>query len=379
MFMINELKSKLALNFSNMFGWKTNHRIVVFESDDWGSIRMPNEKIFTDFLNKGYNIDSDPYCKYDTLANSVDLEALYEVLKKYSDKDGQNPIITFNTVVANPDFNKIKKSSYLDYYYEPFTETLSKYYPNEKVYDLWSQGINEKLIKPQFHGREHVNVPLWLEFLKNNNKVFLDAFENGFWGVPKKLYAKDNLNIQASYSSNNITHVKGYKETIKDGLNLFENIFGFRSKTFIANNYTWPLELNEELANCGVLGLQSMRFQKLPDTNKTKLKRIFTGDISKYSQIYTVRNCTFEPSQTAQSYDDVNTCLEQINNAFLWKKPAIISMHRLNLIGSLVEQNRKENLFKLNILIKKILELWPDVIFMSSDQLVELIKKNKFN
>lgn len=37
-------------NFSNLPGWRTNRKIVVIESDDWGSIRMPSLTILENWL-----------------------------------------------------------------------------------------------------------------------------------------------------------------------------------------------------------------------------------------------------------------------------------------------------------------------------------------
>jgi hypothetical protein len=63
--------------------------------------------------------------------------------------------------------------------------------------------------------------------------------------------------------------------------------------------------------------------------------------------------------------------------AFLTRKPAVISMHRLNFMGSLVEQNRMDNLKLFEKLITKLLLKWPDIEFMTTDELGDLIKKNK--
>ncbi len=38
-----EVKTFLAKNYVNFRGWKTKRKIVVIESDDWGSIRMNNK------------------------------------------------------------------------------------------------------------------------------------------------------------------------------------------------------------------------------------------------------------------------------------------------------------------------------------------------
>ena len=67
--------------------------------------------------------------------------------------------------MTNPDFRKIAQSGFQDYYYELFTETLKRYYPNDNVFSVWQEGITARLFQPQFHGREHVNVQMWLEYL----------------------------------------------------------------------------------------------------------------------------------------------------------------------------------------------------------------------
>ena len=66
--------------------------------------------------------------------------------------------------------------------------------------------------------------------------------------------------------------------------------------------------------------------------------------------------------------------MNQIKTAFLWKKPAIINTHRLNFIGAINEENRNQNLKDFKELLTRIINKWPDVEFLSSNQLVEVIK-----
>jgi hypothetical protein len=51
--MINSLKSTLSRNLTNARGWRTNRKIIVFESDDWGSIRMPHMLIINNNIKNG--------------------------------------------------------------------------------------------------------------------------------------------------------------------------------------------------------------------------------------------------------------------------------------------------------------------------------------
>jgi len=45
----------------------------------------------------------------------------------------------------------------------------------------------------------------------------------------------------------------------------------------------------------------------------------------------------------------------------------------LNFIGAINEKNRTQNLQLLEELLSKIMKRWPDVEFMSSDELGDLI------
>ena len=69
--------------------------------------------------------------------------------------------------------------------------------------------------------------------------------------------------------------------------------------------------------------------------------------------------------------------MKEIDLAFFWKKPAIISSHRLNFIGSMQSKNRGNNLILLDELLKKILKKYPEVEFMTSDLLGDLILNDK--
>jgi hypothetical protein len=372
--MISYIKTNLRTNLINAKGWKTKRKIVVFESDDWGAIRLPDISKIEQY-RKLYPQTSNPYLKYDSLASSEDLNNLFSVLTAFKDKDGNHPIFTFNTVVANPDFKKIKESNFQEYYYEPFTETLKTYSSHSNAFSIWKEAINGKLMTPQFHGREHVNVPIWLNELRNGNKEFLQAFELGTWSTTTNNIS--GVNPQASLDWAGYCPVEYQESFIKEGLSLFEEIFGFKSITMIPNNYILGTELHEIIKQNGVEFIQGMKYQKLPiGTNLSKKRKLIRRTLGSKNEVglkYLVRNCKFEPSQTFQNFDDINHCLFEIKNAFLWNKPAIIDTHRINYIGVYNQINRDVNLEKLKKLLQIILIKWPDVEFMSSNKLAEII------
>ncbi|MCK9412221.1 MAG: hypothetical protein M0Q53_07965 [Prolixibacteraceae bacterium] len=373
-----DLKGKLSRNLINIPGWRTNRRIVVIESDDWGSIRMPSREVYESMLKAGIGVDKCPYNKYDSLASESDLDALFNVLVKFKDKNGNHPILTANTVMANPDFQKIRESGFKEYHYELFTETFKKYPNHQNSFYLWGKGMEEKIFHPQFHGREHVNVNLWMHLLHNKQKAFLKAFDYGFWGLgPSIVHVGARRNIQASFDASDQAEIEQHSLFIKDGLGLFHNLFGYKSQSFIANNFIWASELNKTLKENEVTILQGMKYQLLPILSQTRRQKIrhVLGELNDQKQTYLIRNCAFEPSQYP-TFDNVNNCLKDISTAFFWKKPAIISSHRLNYIGYINEKNLIMNLRDLEKLFVNILKEWPEVEFMTSDRLGECISSD---
>ena len=73
---MNKYREHILRNIINTFGYKTNRKIVVFESDDWGSFRMPSKFDYSNLLKKGIDVDkSFLYDTLDSLEKKEDLEA----------------------------------------------------------------------------------------------------------------------------------------------------------------------------------------------------------------------------------------------------------------------------------------------------------------
>ncbi len=374
--LFNTIKQDLPLIIQNYQGWRTNRKIIVIESDDWGTIRMPSKQVFNKLLSFGIRVDNCPFNKYDSLATQDDLEALFTVLHSFKDKNGKPAVITANTIVCNPSFEKISQSNFDTYHYESFTKTLDSYDGKRSALPLWFEGIDAGVFVPQFHGREHVNVNRWLQYLQNKSKETLEAFHCGVFGLSTNIVKEKRRSYLAAYDYESIEEIDYISQSIQEGTSIFRNIFGYHAKSFIAPNYTWDSPIEEVLIKSNIKYLQSGPFQQLPIGGKElklSIRRI-TGEINSFNQIYTVRNCTFEPS-VSPDIDSVANCLRQISLAFRCKTPAIINSHRLNFIGRIEEKNRTSNIILLKKLLKEITRRWPDVEFLSSDNLGVLIDK----
>ncbi len=357
-------------------GWHTKRKIVVIESDDWGSIRMPSNDAFARLKDLGLDLKSYDYARYnhnDSLENKHDLERLYEVLASVTDKYGNPCVFTAISVVANPDFSKIRESGFRGYFYEPFTKTLLNYYDNENVFGLWKEGIERKLFVPQFHGREHINVAIWMKALRAGHRSTISAFDEGMWGFVPGRTGELNVENQAAFQLTDLSDLTAHRKIIIDGLNLFESLFGYRAKYFVPPNGCINNSLNSVLAESGIAFRSAATVQN-ESIGPGKTKKVFhwLGQKDESGILYIIRNCVFEPSRTGEDW--IDRCLNEINIAFKWNKPAIISSHRVNYIGVLNPKNRDTSLQALKFLLTKISKNWPDAEFMSTDKLGELIK-----
>lgn len=369
--------SNIKKILSNLPGWKTRRRLVVIESDDWGSVRMPSHEGYLSLKSKGVDLDSGDSFRYnnnDTLANAADLTALFETLQKHKDKNGRPAAFTAVSMVANPDFEKIRQSDFQQYHYEPFTETLRRYPGREGVFALWQQGIREKLFIPQFHGREHLNVAAWMKALRENDKPTRLAFDQQVWGFNN--VHPYGVSYQAAFDLTEASEVEEQKLIIKDGLQLFEKLFGYKATFFVPPNGPFNNTLEAAAASGGVKYMSCSKIQQEPlGEGKTRRVLHYLGQKNKHGQRYITRNCFFEPGQAGKDW--VASCMRDIEQAFQWNKPAVVSSHRVNYIGAIHVKNRENGLRMLDELLGKILKTWPDTEFITSDQLGDLMNQSK--
>jgi|WetSurSiteA1Bulk_404760.scaffolds.fasta_scaffold23107_1 hypothetical protein len=375
------IRNNFIRNLSNIPGWTTGRKIIVIESDDWGSIRMPSREVFNILESKGLNLtggDSKRYNLNDTLASSEDLNALFDTLSSFSDKNKNPCVFTVVCVVANPDFEKIKENDFKEYFYEPFTETLNRYYQNTDLFGLWKKGIEDRIFVPQFHGREHLNVGEWMRALQQNDQETLAGFEYGVWGFIRKPSNAHNVPYQAVFDFFQPDDLTIQAKSIKEGLALFQELFGYKARYFVPPNGPFNNSLEEVAAECGINYMLASKIQEEPQ-GYGKNRRVFhwLGQQNKHNQRYIVRNCFFEPGKNGKDW--IKSCLKEIDIAFRWHKPAVISSHRVNYIGTHYKNNRKNGLLKLNLLLTSILQNWPDAEFMTSDQLGDLIERDLLN
>jgi hypothetical protein len=360
----------------NIPGWKTKKKYLVIESDDWGSLRMPSRKIYNHLVDKGVYKGNDLFDMFDSMASREDLDSLFNVLSSFRDCNSNNAIITAVSVVANPDFKKIREDEFSKYHYELFTDTLERYYPGKKVFELWHKGIEEGIFIPQFHGREHLNVAEWIRALRAGDEITRYCFDLEVWSFTRKKNNPARISYQTPFELYKPEDLSTQSNALENGLKLFNELFGYKADFFVPPDGPINSYLEKITADNGIKFLTMPKIQKEPlGYGKHRLKLHWLGQVNRYNQIYITRNCFFEP--VVPRKDWLDSCLMEIETAFHLNKPAIISSHRVNYIGSHDRLNRDNSLRKLSILLKTVINKWPDIEFITTDQLGEIISKDK--
>jgi hypothetical protein len=312
------------------------------------------------------------------LASQDDLEALFNLLISFKDQSGRYPVFTANCLVANPDFARIKESNYTEYYYELLTDTFKKYPNHHRNWEIWQKAAEEGLFFLQSHGREHLNVQRFLFDLTQGNEDASFSFELEMPGIfsKNKVSQGNQYIVPLEFYSDKDRHDKAH--IISDGLDIFETLFGYKSKSFIAGNFTWDSEVEKILFKKSVKYIQGSKNQLVPKGYYSGFHKIrhTLGENNIQKQTYLIRNVEFEPSANPDA-DYVNKCLKEIEISFRMGKPAIISSHRINYVGFIDEANRDRSLNLLNKLLIEIFKRWPDIEFMTSVELGELINTNE--
>ncbi|WP_154855425.1 hypothetical protein [Cyclobacterium xiamenense] len=353
---------------TNRQGLYSDRKVVVFESDDWGAIRTPSREVLRAFRKQGFDLTGSLY-KVDALASRTDLEDLFDVLLNHKNSSGKSPVFTANAIMANPDFGKIAASDFLEYHFEPFTNTFLRYPEHATNLELWKKGLELGVFVPEYHGREHVNINRWLQALAKGDERTLFSFRLGSTYSGKGDYA-----YMESFDWDSPNEVSSQAEIIREGARLFTETFGKSPRSFIAPCYNWDPALEQILSSIGISWIQGLSTQLAPTGGFDAYRPIrhHFGQSNGFGSRYNVRNVFFEPVNNPDA-DWTDAAMARIQAAFLLKKPAVICTHRLNYVGYIDPKNKSNGLYHLNKLLRAILKKWPDVDFVSTPELSNVI------
>ncbi|MDN3555224.1 hypothetical protein [Halomonas maura] len=367
------MKQALLDNLKNLRGWRVPRKLLAFAVDDYANVRVASTLAQSRLRKAGLDL-SGRMDRYDALETRQDLEALYEVLDSVRDSRGQPALFTAYALSATPDFARIRQDGE-HFYPEPVPETFTRLAADqpaayEGAWALWQEGRDKGVIQPQFHGREHLNVDLFEHKLRSRDADLKANLLNDSLAALTRDPARPGIGFSHAFGLHECGELERHREILRDGLDLFEKVWGFRSVTFTPPAQQLHPTLYEVAESGGVLAIDKPLLCVRSMGDGTCRKEVnHSGRQKRQNHLTVVRNVVFEPGNTLVS-DPVGRAVKQISAAFRWSRPAIVSSHRVNFCGHLDKHNREQGLAALGELLKRITQRWPDVEFVSVDKLI---------
>lgn len=336
---------------------------------------MPSKGVCDILDREGIKVYDNFFTANDSLETNQDLEALFEVLSSVRDHTGRSAVMTPLAIMGNPNFEAIRDNKFMEYVFEPFTETALKYTDSDRLLDLWRTGKAARLFVPEFHGREHLNVTRWMKGLQQGLPTTSRTFELGLTGLHAYIAKEDRGDYQAAFDIDDLNELGYLHDVLTEGVGLFQSMLGYQPRYFVPTNGPFNNSLEPFVKSLGIDYINSAKVQKEPiggGRHRKRIRFLGQGRVSSSSLTCITRNVIFEPAKK-DNPNWVDSALRDIDIAFKWGKPAIISSHRVNYVSRIDSSNRDFGLEQLSQLLNSIIMLWPDVEFMTSTELGSLI------
>lgn len=368
------MKQQILNHLKNIPGWRTNRKLVAIAVDDYGNVRLHSKKAREQMDKAGLKVHSR-FDAYDTLETREDLEALYEVLESVKDKNGKPAVFTPYALCCNPDFEEMEKQGNKEYIPEelPTTyERLESLLPRDyqSTWSLWKQGIDRGIIQPEYHGREHLNLKAFNKKLEAKDQELLTALSTRSV-TSLSGSGLDYIGWTAAFSFQGKGDYEKLKGILADGVQRFERVYGYKASCFTPPAQQFPPELEPYTAQLGIKAIDRPFFSRAHLGEGKYQRKIRAMRRLSDGTVHLVRNVVFEP--TDSHIDHVAKAMDQISAAFFWRKPVIISSHRVNFCGLIDERNRKKGLTELKRLLDNITQKWPEVEFVGMRTVASMI------
>lgn len=358
-------------------------KAIVFQSDDWGFCGWsPDQEAYQqlkDIYYKAYREKGLELGK-STLEAPEDMERLFQVLERHRDNRGRHPIFQAAYIMANPDYEKIKKGRFKEYHDMVIPQVPDRWKRGDFIAKA-REGIKRGVWLPVYHGNSHFNVLKWLEGLAKEDHWGLEAFS---------CRTSINGSLDDDFEYGQGLNFQSQEEIISKGLKRFSQVFGYCPQSAVLPGYVWQMNTEKALAKNGIKVIQGKNYQvinrRITDKiigkglnllgykSSDKSWQIGMGDYNpKLKLFYLNRNVYFEPwgKRDSETLHGTSGAYSQIISAWDRNEPAVIVTHRINYVY-LYQPFLEENLAQLDQLLDKIQKNHPEAVYLTDYEVLQL-------
>ena len=371
--MLNKVDRRSLIK--NFFGIQTQVPTIALAFDDFGVVRLASIEARDKLRAVGMHSKSWMNQR-DCLESREDIAELMEVLASVKDTHGRSARLTAYSVVAAPKFEEVLATK--RYSYQTIPDYMNSLVANgdarySGAWPVWEEGIRCGIIRPQFHGREHFDVTGLENNLENGDLLTIANMQLQSLAGIEQPTSRKGIGFTHAFGWVNARDVSFHKDILHEGLDLFEKIYGFKSRSFVPPGLKLHSALHSVIQRAGVQVIDKEPFKVRPRDRTYAFAEVNWTGRPKADDLYAfTRNVMFEPTKNSD-FDSIGYALRQIDMAFRLKRPAIISSHRVNYVGGIDSAAASSGRLALKGLLNQIIKRWPDVKFIFVDDLLEFM------
>lgn len=302
-------------------------KAVVFESDDWGLCAWsPDEqahRVLTD--TPAFRSPAGQAYGRSTLESAGDVERLVATLLEFRGGDGFPPVWQANTVVASPDYARLKpplfEADALPLLFHP--EAPSRW----QRPGLWTRVRDAReagVWWPELHGLTHLPEHAWLTALRRNRTDARRAFDQQS-PVCEAVEASGELDP---------TEPRELRErNLARAVLAFERLFGRMPLSLCPPDYRWDDAIEEDAEKIGITTWQG-RAERNPGPIPMlhRMTRKLRWQAERGVRFYLPPRIAFEPRGAVNGSTRVGVAgvHRRVHEAWAAGRPAVVSTHRLN-------------------------------------------------
>ena len=334
--------------------------VVVIQSDDWGRVGVPSLPVFNQIRQAVPGVGDSRWDFYG-LETTADLEALGNELEAIRDTDDAPACITGNFIMANADLRLMAENGFARGIYKPISEGFPPPWTDSLV-TAYRALVDRKVFYPGLHGFTHFNASVLEGALADPGDLgerarLLARLDTPYLRSVTPEYNFALLSMPAG--SEVFLPAERQKQWLESGIQIFEEVFGFRPVTFCAPGYRSNDVTRRLLEENGVAGIQ------LP----SKAPPVRDGGL-----VVLGRNVAFEP---ALWKSDRAALIEQAladgEAAVARGTPIIICSHSINYMTRFLDR-AEEARSDLALFLGRLKDRFPDLRFAGDADLIRAWK-----
>jgi hypothetical protein len=308
--------------------------VLIFESDDWGPAPTEHADL---------------------------LSAIARVLREYSDQHGRHPVMTLAVVLAIPEpgaesIEAPREVTLCDTRFKPVVEAMQA-------------GVRDGVFQLQLHGRSHYWLPALVEAVKSDPTVAAWLGGADTWhteALPAELQSRWEPRIAgAPYRIPDDVAMSAAAQDAR----LFHECLGTAATIAVPTRFDWYPALERGWAAAGV---HTVVTPGRYDSHRGQFggpasSRMITNGMRSQHVGYVVRDQYFEPFKCHTAEHGLRAL--ETNTAL--GRPTLLETHRANFMEPIL---RDHSLSAIRELLQSALARFPDIRFLSTEELVGAIE-----